>query len=968
MNHAIFRRLIWKEYRLQRAFWIAMVVLAVMVMLFIWAVAPNLYDRIYPLFCIAFGAPVFYALGCASTTFAGEHDVGTYEFQRSLPVTALRLFWGKISVLFLSMLAMFVPLLFLAFSLSDWKLHIPGADRSWDIEIWGMAGFAGVVAWLYIVWGVFFSLILKRPLLAVVLSVTVASMGLYWLIYILQLFFLIQAIDEYRGVIVLIFVGISILLAVIDVLLGRRWLRESVHPAKRLRELVKFRTATKADTLADYLSRPNSWSILLRLTWQHWRQSAWVGIIILATFAALGVADVVIWWEVRIYGSNVLANGGEDHFIVWLHIFIEYFTLIFIPLLCSFTFLADQGQKKYRFFAERGIGPRLVWLSRLWPWLLIVIIWFALYVIFFTAYLWDWQNPSTPSTQRYLFSIPWYLLGYLALSICVGQFCSMFFRSGIPAGVFSLVITAILSFWAALMWMWAINWLWSVVPIPLVLLLATWLRAPDWVLERKGPRTWLRPGLVVAVPAIILLTAVPFYRVYQIPVVDPGFSVAEFTRPPTPEERATRELFIKASEKIRALPQSENEKYNPAEDNIGEGEKTPVYTDSTIRAPLTAEDIAWVELNREVIPLLIEASKGSERIYSDAHGGNDDHFFRRTELDNLLIHSAMMLESDGRLDEALEQYLAVIRISKQLRSTVEYVRYVDYLERKVYEQLPFWATRSGQTAERIKNAVVQLEKLTADMPVDDVEIKVDYIRFREALSTNGDNYYKQYQPFILWPHFPWERARTLRLINMVTREDLDDIHKAVSNAKNGKRIDVLPYWPAYASDTPGRALTSGESLDLYYFRRMQSSRYVIWHYAVMENCRRAARIVLALQAWKLEHGGYPKTLDELVGPYFKELPKDPYRAEPYQYFPEGLKAWIPGPGMNFELLSSGMDKPFIWSTSPEIEIRPNQTKFLNRYYVNDMGKSSGYNRYEDEFWRDTSLYDNLSHGRCFFLP
>ena len=46
---------------------------------------------------------------------------------------------------------------------------------------------------------------------------------------------------------------------------------------------------------------------------------------------------------------------------------------------------------------------------------------------------------------------------------------------------------------------------------------------------------------------------------------------------------------------------------------------------------------------------------------------------------------------------------------------------------------------------------------------------------------------------------------------------------------------------------------------------------------------------------------------------------------------------MPGPGMNFELLSSGMDKPFIWSTSSEIHVNPYYEKFSERYLIYDRG-------------------------------
>ena len=53
--------------------------------------------------------------------------------------------------------------------------------------------------------------------------------------------------------------------------------------------------------------------------------------------------------------------------------------------------------------------------------------------------------------------------------------------------------------------------------------------------------------------------------------------------------------------------------------------------------------------------------------------------------------------------------------------------------------------------------------------------------------------------------------------------------------------------------------------------------------------RRANCVVLALMAWKLEHGQLPDKLDELVGPYLKKLPLDPHSTGlPFKYFPKGI--------------------------------------------------------------------------------
>ncbi len=57
--------------------------------------------------------------------------------------------------------------------------------------------------------------------------------------------------------------------------------------------------------------------------------------------------------------------------------------------------------------------------------------------------------------------------------------------------------------------------------------------------------------------------------------------------------------------------------------------------------------------------------------------------------------------------------------------------------------------------------------------------------------------------------------------------------------------------------------------------------------AWFEAHRRATIIILALQAYRLEHGQLPISLDALTGDYFEHIPLDPYSCMPYLYFPNG---------------------------------------------------------------------------------
>ena len=85
--------------------------------------------------------------------------------------------------------------------------------------------------------------------------------------------------------------------------------------------------------------------------------------------------------------------------------------------------------------------------------------------------------------QYYQFKNAWQSLPPIALSVYLtvagfacGQLASMFIRSGILAGFVGLTLAGIVYEWSHLVQMMEISWLWTLLPIPVVLLYATWLR------------------------------------------------------------------------------------------------------------------------------------------------------------------------------------------------------------------------------------------------------------------------------------------------------------------------------------------------------------------------------------------------------------------------------------------------------------------------------------------------------------
>ena len=73
MTRSAFWRLVWKEYRMQRAFWLAMVALAFLVQVLFVSLSEA--DRgslqvVGPPFTFALLFSALYALGCGATLFA----------------------------------------------------------------------------------------------------------------------------------------------------------------------------------------------------------------------------------------------------------------------------------------------------------------------------------------------------------------------------------------------------------------------------------------------------------------------------------------------------------------------------------------------------------------------------------------------------------------------------------------------------------------------------------------------------------------------------------------------------------------------------------------------------------------------------------------------------------------------------------------------------------------------------------
>ena len=939
MSHSIFLRLLWKEYRLQRAFWIAMVVLAVLLHLIVLAsvrsasLSPEAMAtaRTTWVFEISLALAALYALGCGATLFATEHEADTYQFQRSLPVSARRLFFSKATFAVTSTMAMIGLLWCLAAMMGGWRLPEPRTH----LGQWGSWGFGSVEA---LVWGTFFSLVLRRPLAAAVLAIVCASVSVHFMVanfgpqYFREPY--VEALPM-RAVFVA-------MLAVVTLWLGHRWFRERLFGVRKSDDF--YPVGEVPETPMIGMPRPTG--TLTRLIWQHVRQSAAMLAILSAMVAPLCLIGFWLWAFVlsSFPGAPAIDASRRSGLL-----FALMAATIAVPLAGASVFQGDQRRRGFRFLTERGVSPRQIWLSRHVVWAVPVLLWTVL--ILPVSLLPAAAHSAPPGEGAILIATA---LGFLVLAYPAGQLCSMFFSSGILAGFFSVALTLVLCIWAGLMVGLGVPWLWSVAPIPLVLLLATWVRTPSWLLERNTFRAWLPTALTLAVPAVAIVAGACAHRVYSIPRIDPGFDLQAFAKPVSPEARATVDTYRRALDLYDAFPErgrDENESWK-----LLSGPSTP----------LTEADLALLDQNQAVLDRVLEATEKPCDFF-DPTGtfiqGRPSAIF--CDLGHLLVNSARALQSEGELDAALDRYLAAVRLAAQLRtrSPAALMLQADRVERYAYDGLASWAAHREQTAERLGEAVDRIEPLQKRMPSWTDAIKLDYLIRRQILDGDLDvSYFRDASSRVLpdetssyllvarW--LPWEKARTHRVLSLSTSSALRVLGDEEFAVRRNEPVAIRP---APHEDLRW-TLVRHTTLPSPRFYEPQTE-WILWQYLRMETRRRAVLVQLALAGWKIQHGELPERLEDLAGTSFEQLPTDPFTGRPFQYFREGQPGRITDQDpWRYE------GEPQPRGPSADVIVRADRPYFQSEGRGRRLGRANDYSSHYDARGSDRDFFFEIPVG------
>jgi hypothetical protein len=628
-----------------------------------------------------------------------------------------------------------------------------------------------------------------------------------------------------------------------------------------------------------------------RLLWQYGRQSFWL------TAMMLGIYIALVGWRI------LTRDGGYRNESDLLTAAVLMATIA--ALMGTFVFLQDQSNRGYKFFVEHNVPPRYVWLSRQLPWAFALV----LGSIFLSVV---WPRATGADSDIHAIAIV-----FVIVSFAAGQWISMFVRSGIMAGFLGVLLASVLCVWVLIVKFMELDIVWSLLPIPLVLMFATWLRAPDWIRENTSWRARVRAAVVVLVPVAVLCTVVAIYRVHQIPLKSPGFEPEQFLREITPEALAVGDLYRKAGDSMVGPTRT------PDPDAVGTLDRD-FFSHRGDGQKLSQAQSEWLNENRGALQLLLQAAEQPRCFFENpAKDAEPFPVARLPHFIPLIVFSGVELEEQGKYTEAFDRYLAALRVSAQLAS----FRWND--EPFIFAMMREWGGRADQTVEQLTAAIAKVQAINSTSLPLAAAAKSQYVFYRRALSGDPKVSVGLYGnpndwSLRLWATLmPWEGDRALRLLNWLSAaslarleaiQQLLDKQNAKMDSPSAPLIQfelvrsqlwqtflrrlahglVLAQDPGSANflidyfKNPGiyrtapRPIAALQDYGQWMETTIPNLDSVAYQLSFLdtqaikfETYRRATMIVLALQAYRLDHGSLPARIYDLVDKYLPSEPIDP---------------------------------------------------------------------------------------------
>jgi hypothetical protein len=753
-------RLVWKEYRAQRSFWLAIAGCAIGLMfLFKWLLRGR--DGLDAPWVIALSLPLFFALGSSAVAFASEREEGTIDLLRILAARTSRVFLGKVAVSLAGTVAMWALLLAIAW-IATWGQTYPAGT---GILLSRDGIMTAALTMQLLAWGFVFSLSCRKVLTAVCLTGVVSPLSAA------LAFELVQSPPLSGANSVALVLCVPPLLALAYLLTarlmsGRSW-NISLPRLKRRRKIA----ADALERLAGVRETAPVWRrTFTRLLWVEFRNLVSVGHILWITGLLVGVFIPL---------QNVSGPNPASAMM----------GVVLSSLLTGVWTFHAEGGKRTRFLADHGLSPTAIWLTKQVVSVLLLIV---VAVPFLAGVAVANQNEiklfRLPSSSVYHSDVPGAsAVGFAATLVClgyaVGQFASMLIRRSVTAAFIGAVLYAVLGSWTWLMFEFRVPLLVSAVPVLLILLATTFVWSRHWLLEQATWRSWRRLALALGAALAAAWGVIGLFRIYEVPhpaILGNIAALREFQgRPITAEEAATADLYRQA---LRGI------KWDSA-GSVGIASflktETPVSWEQT--APQKRQ---WLDLNRDVLRTCLAATERPNAAFNDPtllvedlkQGASSPR--ELTLLPLLVLLSARELESQGNLDEALNRYVAALRLSRHIANRGSMEHWVDgiVIEEMVVRWIPAWSDHPDQTPERMEAGFSRIHQEVFQFPALRDALLTQQFMVRRILQGDWSEIIgKQYPPGevrvrtvinVMERMFPWERHRSMRVLDLFDASQL----------------------------------------------------------------------------------------------------------------------------------------------------------------------------------------------------
>ena len=852
----VFLCLLWKEYRQLRALWIllAVIIASIAGLMAIRIVIPNATTSWNLIFLI----PGLFSLSAGSMFFANEREQGTDKWLTQWTVPPLLLILGKYAVAICGTVTLGLLGAILVYEL-DLPRELPNGRIAWTVAVCSVG-----VVFSYL-WSSAASVITGRVLTSATIGAAMTMLATYFAGAMLELYLReLPFHHERRELAVSVFVlALLCLISMIATLL----LFVRAISGKHLRFMVSRSTNETEFPYAGFRRQEPPRSVISALYWKERRQSGrWIiGVLVYMA----GFVLFVTWPKAAMIFAHVSHHGVVNHLssVSYGQLLVDEFGMFLISafmwlpyLFGSLSFASDQRGRNFRFLTNQGVNPGVVWVPKQLIWLSLLLLWIPVMLVtsFYGAITW---------------LILWSPFAALTAFATV-QLSALLIPQTIVAIAIGVCMNAILLYYSLAMTELHVPFLLLAVPMPLVLLAASFLLTRSWMEERTGWRQAAWKAGVIAGPLALLFVGVCLFRAYEIPSTNPKDLLPTHVAPATPGQVATANAYAEIVK--RAEPEN-REMLNHTDDN---------------------RDLSWDEgglgslkelhNTKSLVGDLVAITKRPEGMLTLLDPGiHHEWIAERRErmefrlLSGILIAAAKEHEKERNWDKAKEHYLAMFGLIHHAahRAHRSLRREIELSQRMAWAGILHWAKQPSTTVPEIIAAIEQLKReavvspeLFKEIYLTDFDLETSNRLHPMGLGMFDVTYY----------YTPWERARADRLRDFTHKRSLDEIQALiVAPPRTLDQSIPIPFsndqygntWYGWVESTPISILIPGDSFPW------------AWEWTSRHNLA-----ALAVIAWKKDHGKLPQDLQMACRDYLGAVPT--WHGKPFRLFVRGNRFQI----------------------------------------------------------------------------